>query len=114
MGKVVLLTVGGWQLEAKSSTIYLNRGMGGLNGRLVALLHTVQRHYGRKVVVVSGCRSRNHNRKIGGARESYHLRCMAADIVVLNGDIQATAPEAIDTLGVALTIAGGRITHTGQ
>ena len=56
--------------------------MSGLNGRLVALLHTVQHHYGRKVVVVSGCRSGSHNRRVRGARKSYHLRCMAADIVV--------------------------------
>jgi len=39
---------------------------------------------------------------------------LAADIVVLDGDIRATAPEAIDTLGVALTIAGGRITHAAK
>ncbi len=62
--------------------VYRDRGMRGLNGRLVVLLHTVQQHYGRKVVVVSGCRSWSHNRKVGGAHKSYHLRCMAADIVV--------------------------------
>lgn len=37
---------------------------------------------------------------------------MAADVVVLSGDIEATAPAAIDTLSVALTIAGGRVTHS--
>jgi predicted amidohydrolase YtcJ len=35
---------------------------------------------------------------------------LAADVVVLSGDIEATAPDAIDCLSVAMTIAGGRIT----
>lgn len=36
---------------------------------------------------------------------------MAADLVVLSADIEATPPEAVDALSVALTMAGGRITH---
>ncbi len=36
---------------------------------------------------------------------------LAADIVVLSGDIEATAPEDVARMTVALTIAGGRITH---
>jgi uncharacterized protein YcbK (DUF882 family) len=55
---------------------------GGLNRRLVGLLYQVEHHFGRPVTIVSGCRSHSHNRRIGGARESYHLRCMAADIKV--------------------------------
>lgn len=38
---------------------------------------------------------------------------MAADIVVLSGDIEATPAERIADLGVALTICGGRVTHRG-
>ena len=38
---------------------------------------------------------------------------MAADIVVLSGDIEAAAPGAVSRLAVALTIAGGRVTHRG-
>jgi predicted amidohydrolase YtcJ len=38
---------------------------------------------------------------------------LAGDVVVLSGDIEATAPEAIDGLKVSLTIAGGRVTHEG-
>lgn len=34
-----------------------------------------------------------------------------ADVVVLGGDIETAAPEQIDTLGVAMTICGGRITY---
>ena len=36
---------------------------------------------------------------------------MAADVVVLSGDIENTVPEAIDAMEVALTIAGGRVTY---
>jgi predicted amidohydrolase YtcJ len=35
---------------------------------------------------------------------------MAADVVVLSGDIEATPTEEIANLDVALTVAGGRIT----
>ncbi len=38
---------------------------------------------------------------------------MAADIVVLSGDIEAAAPEDVSGLAVTLTIAGGRVTHRG-
>ena len=34
-----------------------------------------------------------------------------ADLVLLSGDIEATAPDAIDALSVALTICDGRIVH---
>ncbi|MGB3313120.1 MAG: amidohydrolase [Albidovulum sp.] len=36
---------------------------------------------------------------------------LAADIVVLSGDIEATPPEAVADLTVALTICGGRVTY---
>jgi predicted amidohydrolase YtcJ len=36
---------------------------------------------------------------------------MLADLVLLSGDIEAVAPEAIDGLHVALTVCGGRVMH---
>jgi hypothetical protein len=57
-------------------------GNGGLNRRLNGLLNQISNHFHAPVTVVSGCRSYSHNRRIGGARESWHLRCMAADIRV--------------------------------
>ena len=57
-------------------------GNGGLNRRLNGMLYTISNHFGAAVTVVSGCRSYAHNRRIGGARESWHLRCMAADFRV--------------------------------
>ncbi len=36
---------------------------------------------------------------------------MAADLVLIDGDFEAVSPADFDQLGIALTIAGGRITH---
>jgi predicted amidohydrolase YtcJ len=36
---------------------------------------------------------------------------MAADVVMIDGDIEALAPEAIGATGIALTVVGGRMTH---
>jgi hypothetical protein len=58
------------------------RGAGGLNPHLAALLHRVASHFRQRVQITSGCRSHAHNRRVGGARKSLHLRCMAADIRV--------------------------------
>ena len=39
---------------------------------------------------------------------------LAADLVMLGGDIEATEPSRIPDLGVVLTICGGRIVHDGE
>ncbi|HBD89264.1 MAG: hydrolase [Rhodobacteraceae bacterium GWE1_64_9] len=39
---------------------------------------------------------------------------MAADIVMIEGDIEATPPDQIAGLGIALTVAGGRITWQAE
>ena len=54
----------------------------GLSPQLVNLLFEVERHFRKPVTIISGCRSYQYNRRVGGARKSYHLRCMAADIEV--------------------------------
>ena len=38
---------------------------------------------------------------------------LAADVVVIDGDIEAIAPVNLGRTGIALTVAGGRITHQG-
>ncbi len=50
--------------------------------RLTRLLKQVSRHYGKPVIVISGYRSPAHNRRVGGARRSQHMRCTAADFRV--------------------------------
>lgn len=54
----------------------------GLNRRLVRLLAQVQLHYGRPLHIISGCRSKAHNRRVNGARRSQHLNCKAADFLI--------------------------------
>ncbi|WP_244598196.1 D-Ala-D-Ala carboxypeptidase family metallohydrolase [Pseudohoeflea suaedae] len=53
-----------------------------LKPQLVRTLKSIERHYGKPVVVTSGFRSPRHNRKIGGARNSRHTSCEAADIQI--------------------------------
>ena len=36
---------------------------------------------------------------------------MAADLVLIDGDIAAIAPGSLGTTGIALTVCGGRVTH---
>jgi len=50
--------------------------------QLVRVLKSVERHYGRPLVVTSGYRSPKHNRRIGGASGSRHTSCEAADVQV--------------------------------
>lgn len=49
---------------------------------LMKVLKTVERKYGRKVMVTSGYRSPARNRRAGGVRNSSHVYCKAADIQV--------------------------------
>ncbi|MEO1067088.1 MAG: D-Ala-D-Ala carboxypeptidase family metallohydrolase [Pseudomonadota bacterium] len=50
--------------------------------RLRTVLARVHQRYGTAPVVQSGYRSKAYNRRVGGARKSMHVRCMAADIKV--------------------------------
>ena len=36
---------------------------------------------------------------------------LAADVVVLSGDIEKTPPEEVAAMEVTLTVCGGRVTH---
>nr|DAU33479.1 MAG TPA: peptidase [Microviridae sp.] len=49
---------------------------------LVSVLDTLRTEIGRPVIVTSGYRTPNWNKKAGGAKYSYHMRGMAADIKV--------------------------------
>lgn len=77
-------------------------GNGGLNRRLNGILYQISNHFHAPVSVISGCRSRAHNRRIGGARESWHLRCMAADIRVAG-----VGPSAVFRYAASLPGRGG-------
>lgn len=43
---------------------------------------SIESHFGRHVVVTSGYRNPWHNADVGGKEDSYHMKCMAADIFI--------------------------------
>ena len=57
-------------------------GMCEVNDDLVTILHRIREHFDRLVIVTSGNRCKAHNRAVGGSKGSYHVKGMAADIVV--------------------------------
>ena len=54
----------------------------GIDPKLLALLEELRTHFGAPIKINSGYRSPEHNAKVGGAKGSYHVKGMAADIVV--------------------------------
>ncbi len=57
-----------------------------LQPSLVRTLKSLEAHFGKPVVVTSGFRSPEHNKRVRGARNSYHMRCAAADVQVVGVD----------------------------
>lgn len=53
-----------------------------IDTELVAILQTVRDHFKQPVIVNSGYRTMQHNRKVGGVKDSNHTKGKAADIVV--------------------------------
>jgi uncharacterized protein YcbK (DUF882 family) len=49
---------------------------------LAKQLQVLRNHLGKPITITSGYRSKEHNMKIGGALDSFHVRGMAADIQV--------------------------------
>jgi uncharacterized protein YcbK (DUF882 family) len=88
-------------------------GSSGLNPKLRVALAQIGAHYGRAVQVTSGCRSYASNRRAGGRKGSYHLRCMAADIRVPGvGEGQLLSyVKRIPTVGGVGTYCGNSIVH---
>jgi hypothetical protein len=88
-------------------------GTSGLNPKLRVALAQIGAHYGRAVEITSGCRSFSSNRRAGGRRGSYHLRCMAADIRVSGvGERQLlTYVKRMPIVGGVGTYCGNSIVH---
>ena len=55
---------------------------------LIHLLNKVREAYGKPMVVNSGYRCKKHNKKVGGKKNSAHLRGTAADIKCTNSAIR--------------------------
>lgn len=53
-----------------------------LRPSLVGVLKKIEQRYGEPVIITSGYRSREHNQRVHGAKNSLHMYCAAADIKV--------------------------------
>ncbi|MGB3415980.1 MAG: YcbK family protein [Mesorhizobium sp.] len=53
-----------------------------LKPSLVRVLKMIEGHYGKKMIVTSGFRDPNRNRRANGARNSLHMYCAAADVQI--------------------------------
>ena len=70
-------------------------------------LEVLRKHIGQPIQVTSGFRSKEHNKKIGGALNSYHVIGMAADIKVAK-----MTPEQV-AKAIELLIAEGKMKDGG-
>ena len=86
----------------------LPRGAG-LDPKLMELIAALEAQFHAKPVIVSGCRSQAHNAAVGGARHSFHLSCMAADII-----IPGVSPEIVRAFALAMPGRGGVGTYCGM
>ncbi len=50
--------------------------------KLRLAIWSIETFFGKKVVVSSGYRDPQHNANVGGKEDSYHMKCMAADIFI--------------------------------
>ncbi len=57
-------------------------GFATVDVELVAVLEDVREHFDSGVTINSGCRCKEHNKRVGGEPDSEHTRGTAADIVV--------------------------------
>jgi uncharacterized protein YcbK (DUF882 family) len=71
------------------------------------VLRSVSARFGSPVIVTSGYRSPGQNRRAGGAAQSYHMQCMAADIKVAG-----VSPGQIARYARTLPSVGGVGFHT--
>ena len=86
-----------------------------IDEKLVEYVQQIRDHFGKPVTITSSYRCEVHNRRVGGATKSYHMRGQAADIVVQGVSSREVAKyaESIGILGIGLyeTSKDGYFTH---
>ena len=75
-----------------------------IDTKLVEYLQKIRDHFGKAVTINSGYRCSKHNKRVGGATASYHVKGQAADIVVagIKPAEVAKYAESIGVLGIGL------------
>lgn len=75
-----------------------------IDNNLVEILQNIRNHFNKPVSINSAYRTVEHNKKVGGSSKSYHLKGMAADIVVSGVKPLEVAKyaENIGVLGIGL------------
>lgn len=61
---------------------------------LMKVLENVREHFNKPVIINSGYRTPEWNTRVGGAKNSYHMKGMAADIVVKGVNAKQVAEYA--------------------
>ncbi|MBB3935288.1 YcbK family protein [Aureimonas phyllosphaerae] len=71
------------------------------DSNLMSLISQIERRFKQKVVITSGFRSPQHNRRVNGAKASMHMACKAADLHVpgVNGQDVAQFVRALPGRG---------------
>ncbi len=72
-----------------------------IDNRLITYLQQIRNHFGKPVIINSGYRCPTHNSspQVGGAKNSYHTKGQAADIVVQGVEPKEVAKYA-ESIGV--------------
>lgn len=86
-----------------------------IDDKLVEYLQKIRDHFGKPVTISSGHRCEKHNRSVGGATASRHVKGQAADIVVKGVEPAEVAKyaESMGVLGIGLyeTARDGYFVH---
>jgi hypothetical protein len=77
---------------------------------MVRQLQKIRDHFGKAVTINSGYRSKAHNKKVGGASNSYHVKGRAFDIVV-KGVRPADVARYASEIGIKGIIRYNTFTH---
>ena len=76
-------------------------------GILANQLQALRDHLGKPITITSGYRSKEHNKKIGGALDSFHVRGMAADIQIAGMKPKEVAEEIEKLIKEGKMMEGG-------
>lgn len=74
-------------------------GLNTVDTQLLMFLEKIRAYFNKPVIINSGCRCTEYNRKVGGAKKSQHLIGRAADITVGSVSPQDVADYA-ESIGV--------------